>query len=595
MPTPSLTPYHRTEGGVSYDGFIVAWADNKNGIHVLPVKIQGTQLIPNDVSSMFTWSPVDYSGHHFSDSACAFPTLITSRFQRFWLSAQCDYQIWLIGFDYTVNFDTSISLIPGVGTEWVTKSANACWYQHPEIDVSDIDTLHGETPAITFDAHTGLYEAPGTETHRDIEVAARVDTDAFIYTLFRGGTSTDRPPGNGGSIGLLFGHSTVRVFDFGMAGLLHLNQPMQVAWHTDKGIVRNAYSFDAFPLRRKVPIWEMGTVEETGMTPTMEIGGYQWDDLANNQHAVFRGIANGAYSRVPVDALYYSTRPDHNTVSVQSWVGAPFTSFGVGCLVKISSTISQLAGPTDTIHVLPHVQKHDSLALPHDVIAVSDTFRTGTEQYAFYRTIGMEDSSEARSWLGRDTVTFRQVLMDASNNQPITVFDSIRIDSSSPTWRLDTLTRSFLPNDTGRLVYIAQRVQHSARAIDSLGHGSVIDVAPAPPEDSAFGKADERYRGRAGLVPDPDIYPIHLHIYPNPVRVDAASIEFTVPDDDAGQLVDVYVYDIMGRYVARLVGTPQTAGVHTLDWSAPGIATGRYIVAVRTATHSQSKQVIFER
>jgi hypothetical protein len=108
------------------------------------------------------------------------------------------------------------------------------------------------------------------------------------------------------------------------------------------------------------------------------------------------------------------------------------------------------------------------------------------------------------------------------------------------------------------------------------------------------GQGNTRDRGRAGEVPDPDLYPTHLKVHPNPFNP-LTTLSYDVPVDDAGKRVDVHVLDMSGRLVAQLVDEPQAAGSHTISWDASLFQSGSYVAAVRTATHMQSRQMILLR
>jgi hypothetical protein len=64
-----------------------------------------------------------------------------------------------------------------------------------------------------------------------------------------------------------------------------------------------------------------------------------------------------------------------------------------------------------------------------------------------------------------------------------------------------------------------------------------------------------------------------LQNYPNPFNPRTA-ISYQLL---ANSFVDLRVYDVLGREVARLVDGPQAAGTHTVHWNAGSIPSGTYI------------------
>jgi 5-hydroxyisourate hydrolase-like protein (transthyretin family) len=63
-----------------------------------------------------------------------------------------------------------------------------------------------------------------------------------------------------------------------------------------------------------------------------------------------------------------------------------------------------------------------------------------------------------------------------------------------------------------------------------------------------------------------------------------------LPADDR---VTVEVYNILGQRVARLKnGESMTAGVHTLVWDAPRLASGLYFVRMEAGTYRETQKLV---
>ena len=77
--------------------------------------------------------------------------------------------------------------------------------------------------------------------------------------------------------------------------------------------------------------------------------------------------------------------------------------------------------------------------------------------------------------------------------------------------------------------------------------------------------------------------------YPNP---SAGPVAFQVglPEDDR---VTVEVYNILGQRIARVKdGEPMTAGVHTVVWDAPRLASGMYFVRMQAGDYRKAQKLV---
>jgi hypothetical protein len=108
-----------------------------------------------------------------------------------------------------------------------------------------------------------------------------------------------------------------------------------------------------------------------------------------------------------------------------------------------------------------------------------------------------------------------------------------------------------------------------------------------------FGKVSKRAAGRLGLVPD-EVNILHLQVAPNPFNSRTTAL-WEIPVEDADDVVDVTVHDMMVNMVAHPIHDFQTVGKHQIEIDGSKLPSGRYIVAVHTRSHQQSKLIIVTR
>lgn len=88
---------------------------------------------------------------------------------------------------------------------------------------------------------------------------------------------------------------------------------------------------------------------------------------------------------------------------------------------------------------------------------------------------------------------------------------------------------------------------------------------------------------------DPVALPYFLgQNYPNPFGP-ATTIEFTLPNDDN---VELNVYDVKGRLVARVLNKPMEAGIHTVNFDAKGLQAGVYFYKLKTNTGVMTRKMV---
>lgn len=79
--------------------------------------------------------------------------------------------------------------------------------------------------------------------------------------------------------------------------------------------------------------------------------------------------------------------------------------------------------------------------------------------------------------------------------------------------------------------------------------------------------------------------------YPNPFNP-STTIKYSIPNSDK---VSIKVYDILGREVSTLVNEYKTAGTHTVEFNASGLASGVYFYQLRAQNFVETKKMVLLR
>jgi len=90
----------------------------------------------------------------------------------------------------------------------------------------------------------------------------------------------------------------------------------------------------------------------------------------------------------------------------------------------------------------------------------------------------------------------------------------------------------------------------------------------------------------------PTVYALHQN-YPNPFNP-VTNLSYDLPED---AMVNITVFDMMGRVVRTLVNGQQSAGYKSLQWNATNnsgqpISAGLYIYTIQAGEFSQTKKMI---
>jgi hypothetical protein len=100
-----------------------------------------------------------------------------------------------------------------------------------------------------------------------------------------------------------------------------------------------------------------------------------------------------------------------------------------------------------------------------------------------------------------------------------------------------------------------------------------------------------------GVRDDPSLppeIPLLITAYPNPFNGEA-TLTFRVEGPDPLSDVDLVVYDLLGREVTELVRGAHTRGVHTVRFDASDLASGLYIIRLRSGRNVATTKLLHLR
>jgi hypothetical protein len=93
-----------------------------------------------------------------------------------------------------------------------------------------------------------------------------------------------------------------------------------------------------------------------------------------------------------------------------------------------------------------------------------------------------------------------------------------------------------------------------------------------------------------GIIPE--VFALHQN-YPNPFNP-VTSLRYDLPEDG---LVNITIYDMMGRIVRSLLNSKQAAGYHSIKWNATNnknepVSAGLYLYTIQAGEFSQTKKMV---
>ena len=90
----------------------------------------------------------------------------------------------------------------------------------------------------------------------------------------------------------------------------------------------------------------------------------------------------------------------------------------------------------------------------------------------------------------------------------------------------------------------------------------------------------------------PDEYALHQN-YPNPFNP-VTTLRYDLPED---ALVNITIYDMMGRSIKSLVNSNQSAGYRSIQWNATNnagqpVSAGLYLYTIEAGKFRQTKKMV---
>ena len=90
----------------------------------------------------------------------------------------------------------------------------------------------------------------------------------------------------------------------------------------------------------------------------------------------------------------------------------------------------------------------------------------------------------------------------------------------------------------------------------------------------------------------PEVFALHQN-YPNPFNP-VTTLRYDLPED---ALVNITIYDMMGRQVKTLINDQQTAGYRSIQWNATNdygkpVSAGVYLYQIRAGEFVQTKKMV---
>jgi len=112
--------------------------------------------------------------------------------------------------------------------------------------------------------------------------------------------------------------------------------------------------------------------------------------------------------------------------------------------------------------------------------------------------------------------------------------------------------------------------------------------------ENKMGQQDDSNCAQTSIIED--IMPITYHLYsayPNPFNP-TTTLDYGLPED---ALVNITIYDMMGRKVSTLVSSQQSAGYKSVQWNATNdagsiVSAGLYMYMIQAGDFRQTKKMV---
>ncbi len=185
-------------------------------------------------------------------------------------------------------------------------------------------------------------------------------------------------------------------------------------------------------------------------------------------------------------------------------------------------------------------------------------------------------------------------LVDSVGDVPLVTLDSFLITTPSDTgWRTGTLT--YMPDMAfvGFPVYVRARIVADTNA----ARWNVLSMNELMPDTLDDGGGFAKPLRTTSKVPAA-LDSIGLTLYPNPATPENPNtrIMYSVGVEDANNVTELKIYNMLGEDVTTLVSGVKAAGRYAITFFATDqLPSGEYIVTVTEQTHTESKLLIITK
>jgi hypothetical protein len=191
---------------------------------------------------------------------------------------------------------------------------------------------------------------------------------------------------------------------------------------------------------------------------------------------------------------------------------------------------------------------------------------------------------------GRSATALVEIL-DSASNTVLAVVDSFTVSHATDTiCRHGTLNFYPTMDIVGFPVYLRARIVADTSVTQwHVTTHAVWDTTADTVGTGGFAKQTRDY-GKAGEFPVM-LSEIDLKVSPNPFTHHIRFL-YTVTDENANELVEVKIFDILGHDVAMLVSEVKPAGRYAIEFNGEELKTGTYIIAVHERNNMQSRMIV---
>jgi hypothetical protein len=340
---------------------------------------------------------------------------------------------------------------------------------------------------------------------------------------------------------------------------------------------------------------------ENAKTPHIQYG----EKADSSCHGILCSKRSTSMPRTIRRANVNCESPDNRTVvrlhgydELTAYTGAAFARVSVGEFKIIDSSGSEQSVP------LMQEMMLKPAATPDQILRINGTcyftLPSNAKHLTYFHVASMADSTNVTEFDAGKSVVFTTMILDSATDIPIMPLSQSFFQDGAviATCKFDTVLIGMLAA-LHKTLYIATYVDTGMGGLSdlSLQYSRVYSedkLSDVLSENSGLGKEDLHSAGRLGMVPE-GANPLELTVYPNPGR-NVTTAAWRIPVEDADDVSDLIIFNMMAQTVLHPMHEDYAiSGKHEVVIDASALPTGRYIVAVHTKSHQQSKMLILTR